>query len=267
MALKLIDRPGLEHEALGHKGLSATASAALHAAVLLTLVWALRVSTHEQITATVAALLPERVTWIADAKIGGGRDGGGAQTIEPPRRARAVGASTISVPAAPQASTDSTIEPPEDIAALPARPMGDATQILVGALDRDGASPGPGDSGAGTSNSSDQGGLGSQPGRGFGDGVTPYGPGVTIPTLISRVDPKYTVQAMQLRVQGATLIECVVQADGTVGDARILRSLDRRYGLDEEGLRAVRLWRFKPGLLNGKPVPVVVTIELMFSLR
>lgn len=265
--MKLIDRPGLDHQALGHKGLSASASAALHAAVIATLVWGLRISTNEEITATVAALLPERVTWIANANIGGGSDGGGARAIAPPRRVRAVGAETISIPAAPQASTDSTIEPPDEISALPAKPMGDATQLLAGVVNSDGASAGPGDAGVGDTTRPGNGQFGSQPGDGVGPGITRGGPGVTMPTLISRVDPKYTVQAMQLRVQGATLIECVVQADGTVGDARVIRSLDRRYGLDEEGLRAVRQWRFKPGLLNGKPVPVVVSIELMFSLR
>jgi outer membrane biosynthesis protein TonB len=72
----------------------------------------------------------------------------------------------------------------------------------------------------------------------FGDGAVPGGPGVTTPILIERV-----------------------------GDARIMRSLDRRFGLDEEALRAARRWRFKPGLLNGKPVPVTITIELMFTVR
>jgi TonB family protein len=58
-----------------------------------------------------------------------------------------------------------------------------------------------------------------------------------------------------------------VLPDGTVGDVRITRSLDSRFGLDQEAIAAARRWRFKPGLLNGRPVPVAVTIELMFSLR
>ena len=62
-------------------------------------------------------------------------------------------------------------------------------------------------------------------------------------------------------------IECVVQTDGTVGDLRVMRSLDRRFGLDEEAIAAAKRWRFRPGTLNGKPVPVVVTIELSFSVR
>jgi protein TonB len=76
-----------------------------------------------------------------------------------------------------------------------------------------------------------------------------------------------TADAMRAKVQGSVWLECIVLPDGTVGDVRITRSLDSRFGLDEEAIAAARRWRFKPGLLNGRPVPVAVTIELMFSLR
>jgi periplasmic protein TonB len=266
MAMRLIDRPGVELEAVGHKGLSATASAALHAAVILACVWVLQVSTDD-IAPQVAALIPERITWISNPSNGGGRDGGGERAIVPPRRARAAGAETISVPAAPQASTDATIEPPQEVSTLPAKPMGDAMQIVPGAIETDGPSAGSGNSGIGKGPGNDSGGLGERPGRGFGEGTTPFGPGVTMPTLIERVSPKYTPDAMRARVQGSVWIECVVQTDGTVGDARIMRSLDRRFGLDEEAIAAAKRWRFRPGRLNGQPVPVVITIELVFSVR
>ena len=55
--------------------------------------------------------------------------------------------------------------------------------------------------------------------------------------------------------------------DGSVGDARVTKSLDSRFGLDEEALTAARRWRFRPGTLNGKPVPVMVSIELLFLVR
>src|SRR5688572_1525130 len=226
MAMKLIDRPGLEHESMGHKGVSATASAALHAAVILTCVWVLRISTNHEIATQVAALIPDRITWISNTSSGGGRDGGGERAIEPPRRARAVGAEPISVPAAPQASTDATIEPPQEISTLPARPMGDATQVLAGAINNDGASAGPGNVGLGDTPEPGSGNLGAQPGDGAGPGITRGGSGVTMPTLIERVSPKYTPDAMRARVQGSVWIECVVQADGTVGDARVIQSLD-----------------------------------------
>ena len=82
-----------------------------------------------------------------------------------------------------------------------------------------------------------------------------------------RIEQWRPADAMRMRIQGSVWIECVVMPDGTVGDARIMRSLDARFGLDEEALIAARQWRFHPGTLYGKPVPVVISIELMFSVR
>lgn len=72
---------------------------------------------------------------------------------------------------------------------------------------------------------------------------------------------------MRARVQGSVWIECVVLPDGSVGDTRLMRSLDRRFGLDEEAIAAAKRWRFRPGQLNNQPVAVIVTIELVFSVR
>lgn len=72
---------------------------------------------------------------------------------------------------------------------------------------------------------------------------------------------------MRAKVQGVVLLECVVQTDGSVGDVRILKSLDKVFGLDEEAIKAARQWRFVPRRRFGKPVPVLVTIELGFVLR
>ena len=55
--------------------------------------------------------------------------------------------------------------------------------------------------------------------------------------------------------------------DGTVGTVRVTRSLDAMFGLDQEAIAAARRWRFKPGMANGKPVAVAITIELTFTLR
>jgi protein TonB len=71
---------------------------------------------------------------------------------------------------------------------------------------------------------------------------------------------------MRARIEGTVVVECVVRPDGTVGDVRVLKSLDTAYGLDEEAVKATRQWRFIPGARNGKPVPVLVTLELMFTL-
>ncbi len=55
--------------------------------------------------------------------------------------------------------------------------------------------------------------------------------------------------------------------DGSVGRIRITHSLDRKYGLDEEAIKALKRWRFRPGMLNGQPVAVIVNVELSFTLK
>ncbi|HUQ86167.1 MAG TPA: energy transducer TonB, partial [Vicinamibacterales bacterium] len=209
---------------------------------MLTVIVGMRMTSHTPLGNEGVPFVPPQVIWFPHNNEGGGSDRGGAHAIEPPRPVRAIGSDSISVPATPpqQASTDSRVEPPEDVSAIPAKPLGDATQMLIGAIDSTGTSDGPGDAGAGTSPGANDGGPGRGPGDGFGTGAISGGPGVTLPTPIVRATPKYTVDAMRARVQGVAIIECVVLPDGTVGDARVMRSLDRRFGLDEEAIAAAK---------------------------
>jgi periplasmic protein TonB len=48
---------------------------------------------------------------------------------------------------------------------------------------------------------------------------------------------------------------------------RVLRSLDRRTGLDAEAVAAVKRWRFRPGTKDGQPVTTAVIIVLEFNLK
>jgi len=93
------------------------------------------------------------------------------------------------------------------------------------------------------------------------------GGGVSLPRVLSEVKPQYTAQAMRAKVQGTVLLECVVQPDGSVGNIKVVRSLDSTFGLDQEAMKAARQWQFKPGTRFGEPVPVLVTIEIAFTLR
>jgi protein TonB len=93
------------------------------------------------------------------------------------------------------------------------------------------------------------------------------GNGVQIPQLIQQVKPSYTSEAMRAKVQGEVVLECVVQADGSVGTCSVQKSLDSTFGLDQEAIKAARQWRFRPGTRMGEPVPVLVTIALTFTLR
>jgi len=92
-------------------------------------------------------------------------------------------------------------------------------------------------------------------------------PGVTLPKLVSRVNPQYTPAAMQAKIEGTVMMKAVIRTDGTAGDIAIVQSLDSQYGLDEQAVAALRQWRFEPGRKAGKPVPVRVTIEMRFTLK
>ena len=85
--------------------------------------------------------------------------------------------------------------------------------------------------------------------------------------MLREVRPNYTADAMRAKVQGTVLIEAVVLPDGTVGQVQVVRSLDTVFGLDQEAIKAAKQWRFAPGTRMGQPVPVLVTIELTFTLR
>ena len=89
--------------------------------------------------------------------------------------------------------------------------------------------------------------------------------GVVAPRVLTDVKPQYTADAIRARLEGVVVMDVVVGIDGKVANARVTRTLDP--GLDEEALRAVKQWRFEPGKVEGKPVNVLVTIEMTFHLR
>ncbi len=91
------------------------------------------------------------------------------------------------------------------------------------------------------------------------------GEGVAHPKLVREVKPNYTKSAMQRKVQGVVYMEAIVRPDGNVGDVRVIGSLDSE--LDEEALRTVKRWKFSPATLEGKPVSVIVEIEMSFTLK
>ena len=97
---------------------------------------------------------------------------------------------------------------------------------------------------------------------------TPYraGNGVSAPTLVKEVKPTYTPEAKAAKIEGVVVTSAVVLADGTVGDVKVTKSLDTKFGLDEQAVKAEKQWVFKPGMKDGKPVAVQVTIELSFTL-
>lgn len=107
----------------------------------------------------------------------------------------------------------------------------------------------------------------SSPDQQFTRGTVPLTtPGLVLPKIKREEKPKYNSDAMGRKIQGVVEMEAVVGVDGTVERARVVKSLDKEYGLDEEALRAARAWTFEPARLNGAPVPVVVVIQLEFRV-
>ena len=93
------------------------------------------------------------------------------------------------------------------------------------------------------------------------------GNGVTAPRIVREVKPNYTRDAMDAKIQGAVWLEAVVLEDGTVGTVKVTKSLDTEHGLDEEAVKAMKQWTFKPGTKDGKAVPVQIEVEMTFRLK
>ncbi|HKW02917.1 MAG TPA: TonB family protein [Vicinamibacterales bacterium] len=91
--------------------------------------------------------------------------------------------------------------------------------------------------------------------------------GLQAPQLRRQVGPSYTSDAMRAKIQGDVELDIVIMADGTVGSARVTKSLDSQFGLDRQALQAASYWLFEPAKLNGRPVPAHVTLVLTFRLH
>ena len=101
----------------------------------------------------------------------------------------------------------------------------------------------------------------------FLKGTYKPGNGVQYPKVLSEMKPNYTSQAMREKIQGDVELQVVIGIDGKVERARVLQSLDKIYGLDEAALQTIKRWTFEPGTMQGKPVPVVVNVNLTFKLH
>jgi TonB family protein len=100
--------------------------------------------------------------------------------------------------------------------------------------------------------------------------VEPYSPDtpdLVAPTVTKRVDPKYTSDAMRAKIQGTVELEVVVQADGTIGEIRVTKSLDTQFGLDQEAIAAVKQFTFTPATLYGLLVPAIVKVNMEFRIH
>jgi TonB family protein len=89
--------------------------------------------------------------------------------------------------------------------------------------------------------------------------------GMTPPSLISRVEPQYTPEAQDARIEGTVKLSAEVTPEGIAQNIRVAKSLDP--GLDANAVSALSNWRFKPGMKDGEPVTIAVIIEVNFHLK
>jgi len=83
------------------------------------------------------------------------------------------------------------------------------------------------------------------------------------PKKLKHVAPNYPDIAKQARVQGVVILECTISPQGKVTDVKVLRGIPL---LDAAAIEAVKQWVYTPTLLNGVPVPVIMTVTVNFRL-
>jgi periplasmic protein TonB len=117
------------------------------------------------------------------------------------------------------------------------------------------------------------GGIGSGTGNGYGPGtggnagggVYQVGGGISAPVPLNTVEAEFSDEARRAKYQGVCLISLIVDANGNPQNPRVVRPLG--MGLDEKALEAVRQYKFKPAMKDGRtPVPVMITVEVNFRL-
>ena len=220
---------------------------------------------------------PPRLVFVpAPGREGRGGGGGGTREASPPPRAREVGNDPITLPILTpviDSQPPPDAPPPPEQALLETIPLASGTTLISGLPDAQPSrtlSRGPGvGGGVGTGTGTGIGGgtgpgVGPGVGGGFGGGAYRPGGGVVAPTLLRQVLPKYTPDALALKIQGTVVLEVVVSREGLPTVIRVVRSLDA--GLDEEAIAAVREWRFTPGRIGNTPVDVLVTIWVDFRV-
>jgi TonB family protein len=79
------------------------------------------------------------------------------------------------------------------------------------------------------------------------------------------VEARYTDAARKARIQGLCWVSFIVDTNGLPQNAKVVRGLDP--GLDQKALEAVSKYRFKPAMKDGRPVAVMISVQVDFQLH
>jgi protein TonB len=157
----------------------------------------------------------------------------------------------------PRIHIEPTIEVQKDVKMASSLPqIGVASSPLVGMSMGDGTGTGMGRGhGAGIGPGSD---------GNIGGGVKQIGGGVSAPVLVYGVEPEFSEEARKAKVSGNVMVNLWVDEKGNPLHVHVVKGIG--MGLDERAVAAVRLYRFKPAMENGKPVTVEMNIEVTFQI-
>jgi len=87
---------------------------------------------------------------------------------------------------------------------------------------------------------------------------------VKAPVVIRRVQPAYPKIAIQARMNGSVIVECIIDKTGRVREAHVLRSTSTMF--DQSALDAVQQWQFAPGSLHGSAVDTIFDLTVTFRV-
>jgi protein TonB len=107
-------------------------------------------------------------------------------------------------------------------------------------------------------------GIGPGSGSNMGGGLRKIGGGVSAPVVLFAPEPEFSEEARKAKVAGNVLVYLQVDASGHPTHVRVLRGIG--LGLDEKAMEAVRQYKFKPAMENGRPVAVEMNVEVNFQI-
>jgi protein TonB len=193
---------------------------------------------------------------------GPGGGGGGSPAPAPPKPVEIPKPKAEPTPVTPPPID---IPPPPPVPSIQAPVMTNTANLLNASGNVSLAPPGPGGGGRGTGvGKGDGAGVGEGKTAGFGGGDYYRGGGIT---ALRQEQPTYTSEAMRAKIQGSVVLEVEVLENGTVGQVRVVKSLDRVHGLDDQAIKAAKLWLFRPPTnAQGQPMKAIVTLILDFRL-
>ncbi len=265
--LKLESKPiaVVDRMAVKRDPTSTAIAVVLHGLVILLIAWLL--AKHISMgTKSVTTLVPVELTVppMAPAKAQSMGGGGGQRGPTPVTKGTPPKfADTQIVPPKappmqdPKIKIQPTIEVQKDVKMASSIPqIGVANSPLVGMSMGNGSG-----TGLGSGNGS---GLGPGSGGNTGGGPRRIGGGVSAPILIYSVEPEFSEEARKAKVAGNVLVNLYVDQNGNPSHVHVIRGVG--MGLDEKAVEAVKQYKFKPAMENGKPVLVELNVEVNFQI-